>query len=178
MRIDHFQGYLSYYAIEIDGEAKDGHWCEGPGLKPFHYLEEEVKDVEMIVEDLGYLSDEFKQMIKDSGYPGMRILEYAFDPNDTYSLYMPFQHEKNSVVYIGTHDNETLKQWIKDKNQSERVKRACAYLLGSDTRMNDPVNYQEAWCYRCEKGSYNRALAKKIKQMMLVYARNNWNVSQ
>ena len=208
LRIDHFQGYLSYYAIEIDGEAKDGHWCEGPGLKPFHYLEEEVKDVEMIVEDLGYLSDEFKQMIKDSGYPGMRILEYAFDPNDTYSLYMPFQHEKNSVVYFGTHDNETLKQWIKDKNQSERVKRACAYLgcdkaglqdamlrclyssrsdiaivqmqdlLGSDTRMNDPVNYQEAWCYRCEKGSYNRALAKKIKQMMLVYARNNWNVSQ
>lgn len=208
LRIDHFQGYLSYYAIEIDGEAKDGHWCEGPGLKPFHYLEEEVKDVEMIVEDLGYLSDEFKQMIKDSGYPGMRILEYAFDPNDTYSLYMPFQHEKNSVVYIGTHDNETLKQWIKDKNQSERVKRACAYLgcdkaglqdamlrclygsrsdiaivqmqdlLGSDTRMNDPVNYQEAWCYRCEKGSYNRALAKKIKQMMLVYARNNWNASQ
>ena len=121
---------------------------------------------------------------------------------------MPFQHEKNSVAYIGTHDNETLKQWIKDKNQSERVKRACAYLgcdkaglqdamlrclygsrsdiaivqmqdlLGSEIRMNDPANYQEAWCYRCEKGSYNRTLAKKIKQMMLVYARNNWNVSQ
>ena len=84
LRIDHFQGYLSYYAIEIDGEAKDGHWCEGTVLKPFHYLDEEVKDVEMIVEDLGYLSDEVKQMIKDSGYPGMRILEYAFDPNDTY----------------------------------------------------------------------------------------------
>lgn len=207
LRIDHFQGYHSFYAVPNEGEAKDGHWVKGPGLEPFHKLEETIGKTKIIVEDLGYLNDEFKQMIKDSGYPGMRILEYAFDKNDTYSLYMPFNHEKNSVVYTGTHDNHTILSW--SKIEKDRCERMCKYLgtdgkdvvdtmlrcmyaspsdvaisqiqdwlkLDDSSRMNDPSNYQNAWRFRVKKGSLNTTLAKKMKEMMLMYARNNWENS-
>lgn len=208
LRIDHFQGYQSFYAVPFDGEAKDGHWIKGPGLEPFQKLEEICGKVEIIIEDLGQLHDEFKNMIRESGYPGMRILEYAFDPNDPYSLYMPFNHEKNSVAYLGTHDNHTVRGWQLSKNEKVRIERACAYLgikndekfvenmirclyrssantaivqmqdlLGQDDscRMNDPENYANAWTYRCETGSYDEKLAKQLKEMMLLYARNNWD---
>ncbi len=207
LRIDHFQGYHSYFSVPSSGEAKDGHWVNGPGLAPFHKLEEQIGKTEIIVEDLGYLSEEFKQMIKQSGYPGMRILEYAFDQNDTYSLYMPFNHEKNSVVYTGTHDNSTILSWA--KNEKARASRMCAYLgtdgkdvvdtmlrcmyasasnvaiaqiqdwlkLDDSSRMNDPSNGKDAWCFRVKKGALNSTLAKKMKAMMLMYARNNWNIS-
>ena len=207
IRIDHFQGYHSYYAIPVDGESKDGHWVKGPGLKPFQKLEEVCGKVDIIVEDLGYLNDEFKQMIKESGYPGMRILEYAFEETDPYSLYMPFNHEKNSVVYTGTHDNHTILSW--SKCEKKRVQRMCEYLggnqndivdlmlrcmyaspsnvaiaqiqdwLGLDdtSRMNDPENYQNAWCFRIQKDALTTTLAKKMKRMMLLYARNNWDIN-
>ncbi len=206
VRIDHFQGYHSYYAIPFDGEAKDGHWVKGPGLKPFQKLEEVHGKVEIIIEDLGYLSDEFKQLIHESGYPGMRILEYAFEETDPYSLYMPFQHEKNSVVYTGTHDNHTILSWSKE--EKKRAQRMCEYLGGNEkdvvdlmlrcmyaspsnvaiaqiqdwlglddaSRMNDPSNYQNAWCFRVKKGVFTSTLAKKFKDMMLLYARNNWDI--
>lgn len=207
IRIDHFQGYHSYYAIPVDGESKDGHWVKGPGLKPFQKLEEVCGKVDIIVEDLGYLNDEFKQMIKESGYPGMRILEYAFEETDPYSLYMPFNHEKNSVVYTGTHDNHTILSW--SKCEKKRAQRMCEYLggnqndivdlmlrcmyaspsnvaiaqmqdwLGLDdtSRMNDPENYQNAWCFRIQKDALTTTLAKKMKRMMLLYARNNWDIN-
>ena len=207
IRIDHFQGYHSFYAIPVDGESKDGHWVKGPGLKPFQKLEEVCGKVDIIVEDLGYLNDEFKQMIKESGYPGMRILEYAFEETDPYSLYMPFNHEKNSVVYTGTHDNHTILSW--SKCEKKRVQRMCEYLggnqndivdlmlrcmyaspsnvaiaqiqdwLGLDdtSRMNDPENYQNAWCFRIQKDALTTTLAKKMKRMMLLYARNNWDIN-
>ncbi len=206
VRIDHFQGYHSYYAIPFDGEAKDGHWVKGPGLKPFQKLKEMYGEVDIIVEDLGYLSDEFKQLIHESGYSGMRILEYAFEETDPYSLYMPFQHEKNSVVYTGTHDNHTILSWSKE--EKKRAQRMCEYLGGNEkdvvdlmlrcmyaspsnvaiaqiqdwlglddaSRMNDPSNYQNAWCFRVKKGVFTSTLAKKFKDMMLLYARNNWDI--
>lgn len=208
LRVDHFQGYHSYFAVPFEGEPKDGHWVQGPSLEPFRRLQEAVGKKEIIIEDLGYLSDEFKQMIKESGFPGMRILQYAFDPNDPGSLYMPFQHIKNCVVYTGTHDNNTIAGWKNDPLQAKRIERACAYLgirndedftlnivknayssvadlviipmqdlLGTDesTRMNDPRGMENAWSYRCRKGDYDHTLAEKLKELMLLYCRNNWN---
>lgn len=208
LRVDHFQGYHSFFAVPFDGEAKDGHWVQGPGLEPFQRLQEMIGKKEIIIEDLGYLSDAFKNMIKESGFPGMRILQYAFDPNDPGSIYMPFQHVKNCVVYTGTHDNNTIEGWKNDPNEKSRIERACCYLsikkdkdftwnivkcaygsvadlviiplqdlLGSDalTRMNNPSGMENAWSYRCKKGDYDHALAKKIKELMLLYCRNNWN---
>lgn len=208
LRVDHFQGYHSYFAVPFHGEPKDGHWVQGPSLEPFNRLQEVVGKKEIIIEDLGYLSDEFKQMIKESGFPGMRIMQYAFDPNDPGSLYMPFQHIHNCVVYTGTHDNNTIKGWQNDPAQEKRIERACAYLsiqndenfawnvvksayssvadlviiplqdlLEKDesARMNNPGGMENAWGYRCKKGDYNGILAKKIKELMLLYCRNNWD---
>ena len=128
LRIDHFQGYQKFYAVPAEGKAEDGEWRQGPGLELFHKLEERVGQKQIIVEDLGQLTDEFRQMIRESGFPGMRILEYAFDPNDPGSLYMPFQYERNTVVYTGTHDNNTLIGWKNDPDQKARVERATEYL--------------------------------------------------
>lgn len=135
LRIDHFKGYESYYAISASAEGQNaGEWCQGPGLELFQKMEEQIGKKELILEDLGYLTDAFKQMVKDSGYPGMRILQFAFDPNDPGSWYMPFQYKENSVVYTGTHDNNTLKGWIEDKNEKSRVDRCKEYLAIKDTK--------------------------------------------
>ena len=129
LRIDHFKGFESYYAVPADDDhARHGHFEQGPGLDLFRSMEHRLGRQEMILEDLGILTDSFKQMVKESGYPGMRILQYAFDPNDPGSWYMPFQYIQNSVVYFGTHDNSTLGGWLKNKDNKDRVKRARDYL--------------------------------------------------
>ncbi len=129
IRLDHFQGYDQFFAIPAaDPDAKNGHWVQGPGLELFKRMEEKLGKLPVIVEDLGHLTPAFLAMVKASGYPGMRILEYAFDPNDPGSLYMPFQHERSSVCYLGTHDNETLAGWLKNPEQKKRVERAVQVM--------------------------------------------------
>lgn len=129
IRIDHFQGYLSYFAVPAnDPDASNGHWRRGPGLEAFRKMEERLGGKQMILEDLGQLTDELKALVKESGQPGMKIIQYAFDPHDPGGYYMPFQYEKNSVVYTGTHDNDTLIGWKEAKENKDRIKRAAEYL--------------------------------------------------
>lgn len=132
LRIDHFRGFESYYAVDMHNDAHS-HWRKGPGLEIFRRLEEKAGKRQMILEDLGELTPEFIAMVKESGYPGMRILEYAFDPNDPGSFYMPFQYIQNSVVYTGTHDNDTLAGWISDPQNKKRIERAREYLGAGKT---------------------------------------------
>ena len=141
LRIDHFKGFESYYAVPADdSDARNGHFEQGPGLDLFRTMEYRIGWHELILEDLGILTDSFKQMVKDSGYPGMRILQYAFDPNDPGSLYMPFQYIENSVVYFGTHDNSTLEGWIRNKDNAKRIKRAKDYLgLPANADLQKPM---------------------------------------
>ena len=129
IRIDHFQGYLSYFAVPAnDPDASNGHWRQGPGLDVFRKMEERLGGKQLILEDLGQLTDELKALVKESGQPGMKIIQYAFDPNDPGGYYMPFQYEKNSVVYTGTHDNDTLIGWKEEKGNKGRIERAAKYL--------------------------------------------------
>ena len=129
IRIDHFQGYLSYFAVPAnDPDASNGHWRQGPGLDVFRRMEQKLGGKQLILEDLGQLTDELKAAVKESGQPGMKILQYAFDPNDPGGYYMPFQYEKNSVAYTGTHDNDTLCGWKKAKENKGRIERASEYL--------------------------------------------------
>lgn len=209
LRIDHFQGYESYFAVPAkDEDASNGHWRKGPGLDIFRRLEQNIPGKQMIVEDLGVLTHEFLNMVRESGYPGMRILEYAFDPNDPGSIYMPFQYEKNTVVYTGTHDNDTLEGWRSDPVNSKRIERAAKYFgidekdiaegmiraayastsdlaviqmqdilgLGSEARMNDPSGSIQPWTWRMKKTDLKKGTAEKLKEMMLLYCRNNWNI--
>ena len=134
LRIDHFQGYASYYAVPAeDPDASRGHWRKGPGVEVFRRMEEKIGKRQLILEDLGILTQELKDLVKESTFPGMRIMQYAFDPNDPGSYYMPFQYIQNSVVYTGTHDNDTLRGWKTDRNNKGRIDRCKAYLnISSD----------------------------------------------
>ena len=112
VRIDHFRGFDEYYSIPYgDKTAENGHWEKGPGLELFHVLNSRIEDLRVIAEDLGFLTESVFKMVRESGYPGMKVLQFAFDESES-SCYLPYKYEKNCVVYTGTHDNETTKGWL------------------------------------------------------------------
>ena len=123
VRIDHFRGFDEYFSIPYgDKTARNGHWEKGPGYDLFKTIEESLGKLDVIAEDLGYLTDTVKQMVADCGYPGMKVFEFAFDSRDSSgtSNYLPHNYTENSVVYTGTHDNETMMGWFKNIKPEER----------------------------------------------------------
>lgn len=123
VRIDHFRGFDEYYSIPYGDEtAEHGHWEPGPGIDLFHTLRWRLGDRPIIAEDLGYMTATVKQLVKDSGYPGMKVLEFAFDSRDSSdaSDYLPHNYTQNCVVYTGTHDNETLLGWLGSIEKKEK----------------------------------------------------------
>ena len=132
VRIDHFRGFDEYYSIPYgDKTAEGGHWEKGPGMELFRVLQGRLGDQAIIAEDLGFLTDTVVQLLKDSGYPGMKVLEFAFDPREE-TDYLPHSYDRNCVVYTGTHDNETLVQWYKGLDQ-ESKDFAQEYMDNADT---------------------------------------------
>ncbi len=112
VRIDHFRGFESFYAIPgKDKTAENGEWRKGPGIEIFKALKKKLGKLDIIAEDLGYLTDDVRKLLKDSGYPGMKVLQFAFDSREN-SDYLPHNYGNNCVVYTGTHDNETLAGWF------------------------------------------------------------------
>ena len=133
-RIDHFRGFESFYAIPVgDKTAEHGEWLQGPSMKLFSAIKADLGDVKLVAEDLGFLTDEVKAMLKAAGYPGMNVLEFGFGGED--SSYLPHNYVKNSVVYIGTHDNETALGWYlaQDKAGKKRIRK----YLGLDKSASD-----------------------------------------
>lgn len=125
-RIDHFRAFDSYYAIPYPAEnAIGGDWMEGPGIKFFEIMKEEIGDIPIVAEDLGLLTDGVRKLLKDSGYPGMKVLEFAFDSNED-NDYLPHNYTQNSIVYSGTHDNDTIMGWF-SKAQPKDVDFAVKY---------------------------------------------------
>ena len=120
VRIDHFRGFDEYYSIPYQSTtAKNGHWEKGPGMELFNKLRERVGEKQIIAEDLGYMTPTVKELLKESGFPGMKVLAFAFDASGK-SDYLPHNYDRNSVVYTGTHDNETLKQWVEGMEEEAR----------------------------------------------------------
>ncbi|EJF13053.1 4-alpha-glucanotransferase [Oribacterium parvum ACB8] len=112
VRVDHFRGFDEYFSIPYgDENAKRGHWEKGPGMKLFHAMEQALGKKEVIAEDLGYVTESVKKLVKDSGFPGMKLLEFAFDSRES-GDYRPNTWTKNTVCYTGTHDNQVLKDWF------------------------------------------------------------------
>ena len=112
VRIDHFRGFDEYFSIPYgDENAKRGHWEAGPGMKLFRAVEQALGKKEVIAEDLGYVTESVKKLVKDSGFPGMKLLEFAFDSRES-GDYRPNTWTKNTVSYTGTHDNQVLKDWF------------------------------------------------------------------
>ena len=122
-RIDHFRGFDEYYAIPYGAEtAADGWWNKGPGLDFFHAVEQKLGRHEIIAEDLGFVTDSVRRMVRESGFAGMKVLEFAFDARDTGAAndYLPHNYTENCVVYTGTHDNQTLVSWLAAIRPAER----------------------------------------------------------
>ena len=130
-RLDHFRGFESYWAVPYgDTTAKNGRWMPGPGLAFVRTLQHHLPDLELIAEDLGYLTQEVLDLRNASGWPGMKVLQFGFDPKEP-SDYLPHTYERNTVCYTGTHDNMTMRQWF-DTAEAESVDLARAYMNLSD----------------------------------------------
>lgn len=127
VRIDHFRGFDEYYSIPYgDNTAEHGHWEKGPGYDIFRVMKEKLGEKLVIAEDLGFLTQSVIDLVKETGYPGMKIIQFAFDSREE-SDYFPHNYIKNSVVYTGTHDNDTIVGWFSELEEKDK-KLAEEYL--------------------------------------------------
>lgn len=201
LRIDHFRGFDEYYAIPHGSEnAKNGRWKKGPGIELFHAIQSAIGEQNIIAEDLGFLTESVKQLLTETGYPGMKVLLFGFDTRDSGS-YLPHSYTKHSIAYIGTHDNETVQGWISNAPKKD-VEKAMQYLrlhdeeayhwgfmrnlwacvsdltivqmqdiLGLQERMNTPSTTGENWKWRMQEGVLTEKLRSKLLAEMKLYER-------
>lgn len=132
IRIDHFRGFASYFAIPYgEKTARKGKWLKGPGIELFQALKIACgEDLPIIAEDLGFLTPEVLDLLSDSGFPGMKVLQFAFDSREE-SNYLPHNYTSRCVVYTGTHDNDTILGWTKTADKAD-VKMARRYMHVDD----------------------------------------------
>ena len=201
VRIDHFRGFESYYSIPAGSTtAAGGHWEKGPDRDFIHAMQQTLGGGNIIAEDLGYLTPEVKAMLTESGYPGMKIMQFAFDSRES-GNYLPHTYPRNSVVYTGTHDNVTTEGW-RSNASAEDVAYACRYLrctpetltegmicaclasvsdtaiipladwlhLGSEARINTPSTQGANWRWRLTQ-PLPAALAGHIAELTTLYER-------
>lgn len=202
IRIDHFRGFESYWSIPYEDEtAINGTWEKGPDFELFEAIKNQLGDIKVIAEDLGYITKEVRDLLEKCNYPGMKVLQFAFDPSGE-SDYLPHNYNKNTVVYTGTHDNDTLKGWFKSLNQEERefcmrysgvkdeddnwtlIKLAIASCadtsiiqmqdilnLDSEARINIPSTLGTNWRWRLSKDDMKVELANKLGEITETYGR-------
>ena len=201
VRIDHFRGFESYYSIPAGNTtAAGGHWEKGPDRDFINAMHENLGEGGIIAEDLGYLTPEVKAMLSASGYPGMKIMQFAFDSREP-GNYLPYTYPHNSVVYTGTHDNVTTEGW-RTNASPEDVAYACRYLrcqpeelteamicaclasvsdtavipladwlhLGSEARINTPSTQGANWQWRLDT-PLTSLLAEHIADLTALYDR-------
>ncbi len=198
VRIDHFRGLDAYYCIPYGStDARVGRWRQGPGLELLRALGERP----LLAEDLGFLTPSVRQLLRDSGYPGMKVVQFGFDRRDGDSDHLPHNHPARCVAYLGTHDNDTLLGWL--SSAGEDAAYAAEYLrlgtqcphwdalcalwsgtarltvvqgqdllgLGSESRMNTPGTLGDNWCWRAKEHSFTDDLSQQIKRKMELYGR-------
>ena len=160
-------------------------------IELFRAVEQALGKREIIAEDLGYMSETVRQLVRDSGFPGMKVLEFAFDSRDTGSAsdYLPHNYPVNSVAYTGTHDNETLVSWYQTVTDAERAmvrdylydyatpeeqlyKSMIALILRSAAATC--IVPMQDWRWRLKKTQLTKKLQKEICQLTTRYGRMNW----
>ena len=120
VRIDHFRAFASYWEVPADAEtAKTGEWKQGPGMKLFKKVFKKFPDAPIIAEDLGVFGEDVVKLLEDTQFPGMKVVQFGFDP-DGDSSHMPHNAQRNSVNYVGTHDNNTILGWLWEAGEKER----------------------------------------------------------
>lgn len=195
IRLDHFRGFEAFYAIPASSGAAFGKWESGPGGDFFDAIN--GLEGRIIAENLGFLTSGVHELLEKTGFPGMRVLEFAFDGSD--SEHLPHNYIRNCVAYVGTHDNDTILGWLNEMDSRSRV-GLNNYLkgesvwdvmdgvlmsvadtvilamqdllgLGGDARMNIPGKSGGNWRWRSTPGDINPILAKKIKGHLETYKR-------
>ena len=199
IRLDHFRGFADYWSVPAgEKTAKNGRWLDGPGMAFVNAVKEEAQGRLIIAEDLGDLSEKARKLLFDSGFPGMKVLQFAFG-SGPYNAYLPHNYNANCVCYPGTHDNDTTAGWLKtlDPHVKEQLELYAGsatltsllrlgagsvaelfvvqlqdYLdLDSDCRMNTPGVSGGNWGFRLLKGELTGALAEKIRTLTQVFGR-------
>ncbi len=138
VRIDHFRGFDEYYAIPYgDRTAEHGHWEKGPGYDFIGLVRKTFGKDKIIAEDLGFLTPTVLSLVKKSGFPGMKVLQFAFDSREE-SDYLPHNYPRNCVVYTGTHDNETMAGWCRTVNRTDYrfAKQYLSFAGGRDPQLH------------------------------------------
>jgi 4-alpha-glucanotransferase len=204
IRLDHFRGFEKYWEIPAAADtAVEGRWVDGPGAKLFDRMEQEFGALPLVAEDLGVITPEVDALRQRFGFPGMKILQFAFDGGAS-NPYLPHQHEKMAVVYTGTHDNDTTVGWyetLTDNKQREvleylghpaepmpwpLIRSALASVatlavlpmqdllaLGSGHRMNTPGSTGDNWCWRFEWEQLPEQLSERLLGLVDLYGRHN-----
>lgn len=191
-RIDHFRGFAQYWAVREGSEtAVDGEWREGPRAAVFRAAEAELGTLPVIAEDLGVITPDVVELRRELGFPGMVVLQFAFDHHAD-NPHKPQNHEELSVVYTGTHDTDTTRGWWESLPAKERARiplpaaephwglAETAYAsparlailpaqdvlgLGSEARMNRPGEEYGNWTWRLEPGELTREHASRLRDL-------------
>ena len=131
VRLDHFRGFEAYWSVPFgDTTARNGKWIKGPGLDFMNTVKAKLPQISLIAEDLGFLTQEVLDLRDESGFPGMKVLEFAFDSREP-SEYLPHTYPRNSVCYTGTHDNMTMRQWFETAS-ADAIAYAIEYMQLSE----------------------------------------------
>ncbi|PRR82169.1 4-alpha-glucanotransferase [Clostridium vincentii] len=202
IRIDHFRGFESYWTIPYgDKTAVNGQWEKGPGIEVFDAIKKELGEIDVIAEDLGYITKEVRELLNKCNYSGMKVMQFAFDPKGD-SEYLPHNYDKNTVVYTGTHDNDTIKGWFSALSKEEKefckkytgmknkddnwtfIKSAISSVAdtaiiqmqdvlnsGEEARINLPSTIGTNWKWRMNKYDMSDELANKLKDINETYRR-------
>ncbi len=140
LRIDHFRGFASYYSVPYgDATARNGHWENAPGTELFDELKRKLPTAKIIAEDLGYITDDVRTLLAHTGFPGMKLLQFAF--NEDNNEYLPRMYDTdNCIVYTGSHDSDCTRSWIKslDGDALRRFNKECPHKKG-DSRVYDLI---------------------------------------
>lgn len=202
MRIDHFRGFAASWSVPAGAHtAASGFWSRGPGEDVFDAVRTALGEVDIIVEDLGLITRDVHELRMRLGYPGMKVLQFAFD-DDPWNMYRPHMYQSNAVVYTGTHDNDTTIGWFGGLGHSAK-ERVNAYLghdgsdvawefiraafssvadvaiaplqdvlrLGSEARMNRPGSAIGNWSWRYSADQLNDGLADGLRLFVEMYGR-------
>lgn len=201
VRLDHFRGFASYWEVPACAEtAREGKWVPGPGLELFQAIEGALGEVPVIAEDLGEITPDVEELMAATGYPGMRIVQFAYYDEDCEHSFRPENHVENCVAYTGTHDNQTSAGWFEGLDACTR-ERACldasdpvgdlmgrtlgskAFLailpaqdllrLGDEARTNAPGCAEGNWIWRLSPGQLDEAVLSELRERCLEHGRSS-----
>jgi len=202
VRVDHFRGFEAYWEVPAtEKTAVKGRWVKGPGANLFHAVEQALGPLPIIAEDLGFVTPEVEELRETLGFPGMKVLQFAFDTDAT-NEFLPHNYERNCVVYTGTHDNDTTRGWFGNRSDDEQ-ERVLTYLgtdgsqihwdfirlafssvantaivplqdvfgLGSKARMNYPSRASGNWTWRYTPEMLTDEIVARLRALAEVYGR-------